>query len=135
MDLSKSLELLSQPKKGRGKAAPLKEYGTHPKIEGLVVQAFNGPYGVYIKAGKTNVGLPEGSTLETLTDHQVFDLVTEKVGEGGGSTKAKKAKATKSATKAAPKAKVAKKKVMIHPPPPVAENRKKPDSKVVVRKN
>lgn len=126
----RALEMLSQPKKGRGRAAPIKDYGIHPKIEGLTVQAFNGPYGVYVKAGKTNVGLPEGATLETLTDQQIFDLVTDKVGEGGGKTK--KSKTVKA--KAAPKKAKAPQK-MVHPPPPVAENKKKPDTKVLVRKN
>lgn len=98
MDLKKCLELLAQPKKGRGKAAPLKEFGQHPQHD-LPVQVFNGPYGVYIKAGKTNIGLPEGMTLEQLTAEKAFELVNDKLGAPSAkkskTTKAKKATAVK----------------------------------------
>ena len=100
MDLSKCLELLAQPKKGRGKAAPLKEFGKHPQHD-VDVQLLNGPYGVYIKAGKTNVGLPEGMTADQLTAEKAFELINDKIGTTPlveKKTKAKKAPARKSAT-------------------------------------
>lgn len=81
MNLEKAMGLLSLPKKGRGKAAPLKEFGKHPGHD-IEVQLLNGPYGVYIKAGKTNVSLPEGMTAEQLTAEKAFDLISEKIGEG-----------------------------------------------------
>ena len=107
MDLAKCLELLAQPKKGRGKAAPLKEFGKHPQHD-VDVQLLNGPYGVYIKAGKTNVGLPEGMTADQLTAEKAFELINDKIGTTPlveKKSKAKKAPARKSAT---PKAKVEK---------------------------
>ncbi len=102
MDLKKSLELLSQPKKGRGKASALKEFGSHP-IHQVPVSLFNGPYGHYIKAGKVNIGLPEGMTVEQLTSDKAIELVTEKMGTTAAKAPAAKKKVAfkKSATKKA----------------------------------
>lgn len=79
MDLKKAIDLLAQPKKGRGKASALKEFGNHP-IHNVPVSLFNGPYGPYIKAGKTNIGLPEGMTVDLLTPEKAIALVTDKMG-------------------------------------------------------
>lgn len=104
MNLARALELLSAPKRGRGKAAPLKDLGTHPGTEELI-QIFNGPYGPYIKSGKTNVSLPEGATPETVTLEQAIELINDKAGTSS-KPKAKaaakpKAKAKKPSTGAA----------------------------------
>ncbi len=96
MDLIKSLELLSQPKKGRGKASALKEFGNHP-IHNVLVSLFNGPYGPYIKAGKTNVSLPEGMTVEALTGPKAFDLINDKIGTVAVKEKPAKKKVIKKA--------------------------------------
>jgi len=80
MNLEKALALFAIPKKGRGKAAALKEFGKHPKLN-IDVSLFNGPYGPYLKAGKTNVGLPEGITAESITAEKAFSLMTEKLGD------------------------------------------------------
>jgi DNA topoisomerase-1 len=89
MDLEKSVALLSQPKKGRGKASALKEFGQHPNHD-VSVSLFNGPYGPYLKAGKANIGLPEGTTVEQLTPEIAFNLVNDKLGAGkSGKTKTK----------------------------------------------
>lgn len=93
VDLAKALEMLAVPKKGRGKAAPIKEFGLLPQYDNIPVQVFNGPYGVYIKAGKVNVGLPEGTTIETLTQDQAYALVIEKMGEPSKKAKSKTSKA------------------------------------------
>lgn len=110
MDLTKSLELLAQPKKGRGKASAIKEFGNHP-IHEIPVQVFNGPYGIYIKAGKTNVGLPEGMTVELLTAEKAFELINDKIGTTKlGASKAKpKTKAKSGKKKVATKKSNAKK--------------------------
>ncbi len=79
MDLIKAIELLSQPKKGRGKASAIKEFGIHP-IHQMQVSLFNGPYGPYIKAGKTNSSLPEGMTVEALTPEKAFEIINDKLG-------------------------------------------------------
>jgi DNA topoisomerase-1 len=111
MTLEKCLEILAQPKKGRGKASALKDFGLLPGQETeVMVQLFNGPYGPYLKAGKTNVGLPEGVTVETLTPEKAIELVLEKVGTAPERT-AKKSKAkSKAKAKPAAKKKVTKKK-------------------------
>lgn len=93
MNLEKALALLSIPKKGRGKAAALKEFGKHPTLD-IEVSLFNGPYGPYLKAGKTNVGLPEGVTAENITAEKAFALMTEKLGDS--KPKAAKKKTSKS---------------------------------------
>ncbi|MBC7420115.1 MAG: type I DNA topoisomerase [Bdellovibrio sp.] len=120
MDLAKSLALLAEPKKGRGKASAIKDFGSHP-IHEIPVQVFNGPYGVYIKAGKTNVGLPEGTTLEQLTAEKAFELINDKIGTtklGGSSSKEKE--------KAKPKKKAAAKAVVVE--------EKKKAKKVIISK-
>jgi DNA topoisomerase-1 len=57
--LEKALALLALPKKGRGKAAPLLELGPHPDT-GDNIQVLNGPYGPYVKHGKSNASVPDG---------------------------------------------------------------------------
>lgn len=103
MTFERAMEMLSQPKKGRGRAAALKDLGAHPD-SGESIQVFNGPYGPYIKCGKVNASLPEGSTPDTITLEQAMGLINEK----GGVKKAKKAAGGKKAAgkkaEAAPKA-------------------------------
>lgn len=102
MDLEKAVALLSQPKKGRGKASALKEFGQHPNHD-VTVSLFNGPYGPYLKAGKANIGLPEGTTVDQLTPEVAFTLVNEKLGSGKAEGK------TKTKGRINPKASAAKK--------------------------
>lgn len=97
--LERAIEMLSQPKKGRGKAAPLKELGPHPETQDPI-QVLSGPYGPYIKCAKVNVSLPEGVTPETVTVEQAIALINEKGGLTAGKGKSK----GKAAKKAAPKA-------------------------------
>ncbi len=102
MDLKKAIELLSQPKKGRGKSSAIKEFGAHPIHEALV-SVFNGPYGPYIKTGKTNIGLPEGTTVEQLTKEKAFELVTDKLGPAALKISVKKKAPAKKSAKASTK--------------------------------
>ncbi len=76
--LEKALELFAQPKKGRGKAAPLKDFGPHP-VAVDPIQVLSGPYGPYIKCGKVNVSLPEGSTPEEMTLEKAIELLADKI--------------------------------------------------------
>lgn len=92
----RAMEMLSQPKKGRGKAAALKDLGAHPDT-GDAIQVFNGPYGPYIKSGKVNASLPEGATPETVTLEQAIALINEKAPAKGKGKAKGGAKATKSA--------------------------------------
>lgn len=103
MTLEKALEMLAQPKKGRGRAAPLKELGAHPE-SGEAIQIFNGPYGPYIKSGKVNVSLPEGTTPDTVTLEQAVALINDKA---PAKSKGKAKSSSKGASRATKKSEVA----------------------------
>lgn len=97
VSLERALQLLSEPKKGRGASsskskAALRELGTHPE-DGTPVNIYDGPYGPYIKHGKTNVSIPEGQTVEDVTLDTALQLITAKT-----STKKSTRKTSKSTT-------------------------------------
>lgn len=104
ISLEKALEMLSQPKKGRGRSASaLKDLGVHPETS-EPVQLFDGPYGLYVKSGKVNASLAEGMTADTVTLEQAIELINAKGGASGGKKGGKKAGGKKAAPKkAAPK--------------------------------
>ncbi|MEQ1665421.1 MAG: type I DNA topoisomerase, partial [Bdellovibrionales bacterium] len=77
VSLKRALELFSQPKKGRGRAAPLKELGAHPDSK-ATVQILNGKYGPYIKCGAVNVSLPEGMKPDEIDLKMALDLISKK---------------------------------------------------------
>ena len=92
------------PKKGRGGRTALKDLGT-PEGGDEAVQLFDGPYGLYVKQGKVNASLPEGSTADTITLEQAVELLAAKAATGKG-TKGRKASgsaAKKTTAKAATK--------------------------------
>ena len=117
VELPRAIELLAIPKKGRGGRTALKDLGS-PDGDGEPIQVFDGPYGLYVKQGKVNASLPEGSTAETITLAEAMALLTAKAGSGKAkgrkpststkstSTKATSAKAapSKAAAKSAPAA-------------------------------
>jgi len=74
---ARAMELLSQPKKGRGRAAALKEVGKHPD-NNEVIQVYNGKYGPYLKWGKVNASLPENMKPESVTLAQALELLSSK---------------------------------------------------------
>lgn len=92
--LSRALELLAQPKKGRGGRTALKDLGT-PEGGDEAIQLFDGPYGLYVKQGKVNASLPEGATAETITLEQAVELLAAKA--TSGKTKGRKPAGTKAA--------------------------------------
>ncbi len=75
--LTRALELLAQPKRGRGGRTALKDLGT-PEGANEAIQLFDGPYGLYVKQGKVNASLPEGTTADTLTLDQAVELLAAK---------------------------------------------------------
>jgi DNA topoisomerase-1 len=79
--LDRALALLAEPKKTRSARGstkpPLKELGKHPDDDESV-GLYEGPYGVYIKHGKTNAKIPEGETAETLTLEQALVALAAK---------------------------------------------------------
>lgn len=107
VDLAKALELLAQPKKGRGRAGPVKDLGIMPGSKDTV-EVYVGKYGPYMKIGKKNYSLPEGETPETWTLEKAQKLVADKdTGEDAEASPKPKKKATKTPPK---KAKIAKSK-------------------------
>ncbi len=75
--LEKALEMLKQPKGRRRSQKVLKELGKHPD-SGEELNILDGRYGPYIKAGKTNVSLPKGTTVDEVTLEKAVQLVEEK---------------------------------------------------------
>jgi DNA topoisomerase-1 len=95
ISLERALELLAEPKKGRRSSLsskskqPLRELGSHP-TDGEPVNVYDGPYGSYIKHGKTNVGLPEGQSVEALTLSTALELLATKASAAKSSRKSSK---------------------------------------------
>ena len=105
ISLERALELLAEPKKGRASStskskAALRELGTHPEDDSPI-NIYDGPYGPYIKHGKTNVSLPEGQTVETVTLSAALELLQAKASTK--STTRKTTKSTSSKTKSTTK--------------------------------
>jgi len=102
--LERALELLAEPKKGRSAAnskskTALRELGTHPDDE-QPINIHNGPYGPYIKHGKTNVSLPEGESVEGIALATALELLASKApGKKKASTTKAKTNTTKSTAK------------------------------------
>ena len=97
IELPRALEMLAQPKAGRGRkaATPVHEIGKHP-VDDEPISVYDGPYGLYIKHGKVNVSVPEGKKPEEVTVEEAVALLTEK---GGTVKKTTKKSTTKSTTK------------------------------------
>jgi DNA topoisomerase-1 len=106
--LERALELLAQEKKvkgSRGSKQPLRELGNHPDDQNPV-NIYQGPYGIYIKHNKTNIGLPEGETVESITlDNALKLLATKKTTTKKTTSKATTTKKTTSKTKKTTKTK------------------------------
>jgi DNA topoisomerase I len=113
ISLERALELLSEPKKGRSSTnskskAALRELGTHPE-DGETINIYDGPYGPYIKHGKTNVSIPEGQSVEDVTLAAALNLLGAKAStekstrKTSKSTSSKSKSTTKSSTTAAKK--------------------------------
>ncbi|MUG95273.1 type I DNA topoisomerase [Scytonema sp. UIC 10036] len=107
--LERALELLSEPKKGRSSSsskskAAEKELGPHPE-DGEPVNIYKGPYGPYIKHGKTNVRIPEGQTVEDMSLTSALELLASKAstGKAGKSTRKTTSKSTTSSSKSSTK--------------------------------
>ena len=80
MDLKRALEMLKEPKKGRGKrASALKEIGKHPD-NNEAISLMDGKYGPYIKWGKINVSIPEGEKPDSVNLARAIELLATKAG-------------------------------------------------------
>ncbi|NDJ25144.1 type I DNA topoisomerase [Nostoc sp. B(2019)] len=106
ISLERALELLSEPKKGRNSTnskskAALRELGTHPE-DGEPINIYDGPYGPYIKHGKTNVSIPEGQSVEDISLSEALKLLATKASTAKSTRKTSKSTSSrsKSTTKA-----------------------------------
>ncbi|WP_420126931.1 type I DNA topoisomerase [Longimicrobium sp.] len=84
VDLARALELISQPKGGRGQRAaiePLRTIGAHPK-DGEPVNLFEGRYGPYVKHGAVNASIPKGTGPDEVTLEQAVTLLAEREAAG-----------------------------------------------------
>ncbi len=109
IDLPRALELLAQPKRGRGGRTALRDLGTPAGAE-EAIQVFDGPYGLYVKQGKVNASLPEGTSAESISLEQAIELLAAKAGSGkgrAGSARGGKTAASKAAGSKAPASKAA----------------------------
>ncbi len=107
VDLTRALELLAMPKRGRGGRIALKELGV-PEGSDQKVQVFDGPYGLYVKQGKVNASLPEGKGAEDISLEEAVALLDAKASSKktsrrtskslSSSKKVAKAKTTKAKT-------------------------------------
>jgi DNA topoisomerase I len=94
INLSDALEILSRPKKGRGKASALKSLGEYP-VSKEIIEVYNGKYGPYIKCGKVNVSVPEDIGVDGITLEKALELLKPKMDELESETKTKSAKKAK----------------------------------------
>lgn len=92
VDLKRALELLAQPKRMRGRSAPLKELGVYEGTQENV-QVHTGKYGPYIKVGGKNISLPEDMKIEDVTLEKVIPLIQDKLATGKKSAGKKTTKA------------------------------------------
>ena len=109
ISLERALELLSEPKKGRSTTnskskAALRELGAHPEDD-EPINIYDGPYGPYIKHGKTNVSIPEGQSVENMTLATALELLASKSSSGKSTRKTTSKTTTKTTPKTTTKSK------------------------------
>ena len=75
--LSRAIELLAMPKRGRGGRTALKDLGK-PDGSDETIQVYDGPYGLYVKQGKVNASLPEGKGADDVTLEEAVELLEAK---------------------------------------------------------
>jgi DNA topoisomerase-1 len=102
VDLKKALELFAQPKKVRGRAAPVKTLGVFPGDQ-EEIHIYNGKYGYYLKFKTKNVSLPDDVDPDKLTLPAAVELIKAKMADDDSEDAPPKKKA-KAAPKAAAKA-------------------------------
>jgi len=126
--LEQALAIYSEPKRGRGRptAPPLAEFGIDPVSEKPIV-AKSGRFGDYITDGTTNVTIPRGDTVETLTPERAVEMLADKRAKGPAKKAGRRAPAKKpAAKKKAPAKKAAVKKPAAAKAAPKAAAAKKP---------
>jgi DNA topoisomerase-1 len=101
VDLARAMELISQPKGGRGQRAaiePLRNLGPHPK-DGEPVNLFEGRYGPYVKHGAVNASIPKGTGPDEVTLEQAVTLLAEREAAGPPAKKGARGRTGRAATR------------------------------------
>lgn len=78
--LPRALELLAQPKQGRGRRAapaPIRILGKHPDDE-QPIGLYSGQYGPYVKHGTVSASVPRGSDPATFTAAEAIEVLAAK---------------------------------------------------------
>jgi DNA topoisomerase-1 len=96
LTVDQAVELLNQPKggRGRGSASVIKELGPHPDSEENL-QVKSGRYGPYVTDGTVNATIPKGTDPESLTLENAVELIAkreERMRAQGKDPRAKKKK-------------------------------------------
>ncbi|MEQ9552402.1 MAG: type I DNA topoisomerase [Coleofasciculus sp. G3-WIS-01] len=99
ISMDRALDILSQPKKSKGGSrskskTPLRELGAHPEDK-EPVNIYEGPYGTYIKHGKTNAGIPDDQSVEDITLEKALELLAAKKSSSRSKKSSKSRKSTK----------------------------------------
>ncbi|BEV35920.1 type I DNA topoisomerase [Synechococcus sp. M16CYN] len=102
VSLTRALELLAMPKRGRGGRAALRDLGK-PEGSEDAVRIYNGPYGLYVKQGTLNASLPEGKGAEDVTLEEAIELLATKASSKKTSRKPAVSKANSTKRPAAKK--------------------------------
>jgi DNA topoisomerase I len=104
MTVEEAVEILSQPKFGRGSrasSAPIKEFG---KLDGAAgpVRVLSGRFGPYVTDGEVNATLPKDVAPESVTEEQATEFLRKKR-EAGPSAPRSKGRRSPAKAKAKPK--------------------------------
>ena len=129
--LTRALELLAMPKRGRGGRTALKDLGK-PEGSDETVQVYDGPYGLYVKQGKVNASLPEGKGADDINLEEALALLAAKAATKKGGRKATAAKKP-AAKKPAAKKPAAKKPAAKKPPATTKSGRLRASAVRVIR--
>jgi DNA topoisomerase I len=104
--LEQALQLLAQPKGGRGRGAskePLKVFDASP-VTGQPVRLLAGRYGPYVADGVTNASLPRGTAPEEVTFEYALSLLKARAERGPVERPTRRRAAAKTAKAPAKKA-------------------------------
>ena len=112
LTLEDALQILSQPKRGRGQraaVAPLKELGSDP-ISAKPIVLKEGRFGPYVTDGETNASLQKDDNVDDITPARAADLLQERRARGPAKPRGRRSTGKKSASRkpAAPKPKARK---------------------------
>jgi DNA topoisomerase-1 len=103
--LQRALELLELKKAGAGKRGLVRIIGAHP-ADNEAIEAYSGPYGLYVKHGGINAPIPKATKVDELSIEESVKLLEERK----ANPPQKKSGAKKSAAKKSPAKKPAAKK-------------------------